>query len=221
MTAPVIPGPDAATPLAWIVRRADVASQWLALGEGTHDPAAFVQRLVAAEEHVLAMKCVAVAVPVRQAVWWAWVAARHLQQVAPAPGLAAVHAQLLGLVERWISAPDDRTRRDAWAIAEALGLEHPATLAAAAAWFSGGSIAPADSPHAVPAPAGLAQNFVVAGVAIAATLADPANAQAAMSASIAQGLEIIAKLGGWPAAVALAKDEHERQLAASNPPRGK
>lgn len=221
MSAQASFGPDTATPLGFVVQRGALLPLWLEHGQAAADPAALATALLAAGKPVEAIRAVVVALPVRQALWWAWVSARHaLQLQPPSPSLAPLHLHILGLVEQWIAQPSDGTRASAWQAAQALGIEHPVALAAAGVWFSGNDIAPPGSPMAVHAPAGLAHNFVVAAVAVAATHGDPAGTDERFRTSVAQGMEIITKLGGWAAAVQLARHEFTAQQARTAPPRG-
>ncbi|MCU0625066.1 MAG: hypothetical protein MUF21_01070, partial [Gemmatimonadaceae bacterium] len=188
MTAPTLFGPDPNTALGYVVSRASVLPQWLEFGQLAYDPEALVTALLAAGKQVEAIRCIAVAIPVRQAIWWGWVSSRHaLQLQPPKPALAPIFTQLLGLVEQWIEQPTDARRASAWQAAQAIGIEHPVSLAAAAVWFSGNNIAPAGAAAEVPAPAGMAHNFVTAAVAVAATHGDPAGIEERYRTSVAQG----------------------------------
>jgi hypothetical protein len=126
----------------------------------------------------------------------------------------------LAAVERWISQPTDDMRRAAWTAGQAAGLESPAGAAAAAAYFSTGSLAPADAPL-VPPPPGL-HSFMIAAAVTLAAAADPEHLGALATAYIAQALEIVKQLGGWDRATAAAREYHESQRVqherASAPP---
>jgi hypothetical protein len=218
MTAPAprpLQLPDATTPIGFVIRRASVQKLWSSVGAATDDPAVLVERLMAREKQVDAVRCIAVAIPARQAIWWAWVSARHIVNAEPAaePSEQEARLHLLGVVEQWITAPHDATRRDAWEAAQALGLDHPIALAAAAVWFSGGSIAPAGAATAVQAPPGMPANFVAAAVAGASLPGDAALLPERWRGSVAQGLEIITRLGGWAVSVKYARQEFEGQTA--------
>jgi hypothetical protein len=115
----------------------------------------------------------------------------------------------LGAIERWITQPSDDTRRAAWAASEVAGLESPAGAAAAAVFFTGGSIASPDvSP--VPPPAGLHSTLIGASVTLAAAT-DAASLDVVAGAYIDQASEIIKQLGGWDRAAATARQYHDAQ----------
>lgn len=201
--------------MGFLVRRASLQKLWHSVGGATDDPAVLVERLMGNEKQVDAVRCVAVSVPARQAIWWAWVSARHVVNAEPAAHTAEQEARLhlLGLVEEWITAPQDAKRRDAWDAAQALGLDHPVALAAAAVWFSGGSIAPVGAAMAVQAPPGMAANFVTAAVCGACLPGDPKLLPDRWRGTVAQGLEIITRLGGWPISLKYARQEFEGHTA--------
>src|SRR5581483_10984656 len=111
--------------LGWLVERAlldDDARAAVsaiapsALAGGAADPTLVAQALLAAGRAADAIRFVACALPPREGVWWAWVSARHAAQVAAAGGKPTPPAvtEALNAVERWISQPNDDTRRGAW-----------------------------------------------------------------------------------------------------------
>ena len=222
MTNPVQPS-DASTPplVAWLVERAHIPDDAKPVIASATDGASLVEALTTNSRAADALRVIAAALPPREGVWWAWVSARHAAQLAapngtPAPAVAAA----LAAVERWISNPDDDTRRAAWAAGERAGLETAAGCAAAAVFFSSGSVAPPDVPP-VPPPAGIDRMLVGNAVALAAA-AHPRHFEALAGAYLAQGLEVVKQLGGWDKAVALSREhfqaQHERHLRASTPP---
>jgi hypothetical protein len=205
---------DAPT-LPWLIDRAaldDDGRAVLAAG-GAGDPDAAARRLVAAGRPADGIRLVAAALPPREGVWWAWVSARHAVQVVGARGtpVPPTVSAALAAVERWIAQPTDETRRAAWASADAAGLETPAGSGAAAAYFSGGSIAPESSP-AVPPPPGLHTTMIATAVTLAAA-ADPSTLTLVANAYLDQANEIVKQLGGWDAATAVARRYHEAQRA--------
>lgn len=232
--------------LAWLLDRAAVddearaavrAANPAALAAGAADPGAVVQALLDASMAPAALRVVACTLPPREGVWWAWVSARHAlgvqqqrssQPVAvqgdepaplPPPPLAL---ETLAAVERWIAQPTDEHRRAAWALAEKAGIDTPAGAAAAAAFFTNGSLTPLGGPF-VPAPAGLHTTLTFAAVLAAAVATDAARLKEIASAFVAQGLEVVKRLGGWDAALVAAKQTFDHQAEvhaeASKPPK--
>jgi hypothetical protein len=218
MTNPTQPPATSTSPVAWLVERARVPDDAKPLVANAADGAALVQTLTSNAMQAEAMRVIAAALPPREGVWWAWVSARHASQ-AGATATPAVTAALAA-VERWISNPDDDSRRAAWAAGERAGLETAAGCTAAAVFFTSGSVAPADV-AAVPPPAGVDRMLVGNAVALAAA-ANPAHFEALAGAYVAQGLEVVKQLGGWDKAVALSREhfqaQHDRHVRASAPP---
>lgn len=101
-----------------------------------------------------AARLLALALPRRQAVWWACMCALH---TAPAD-LAEPHRKAREAAELWVRQQTDADRRAAMRLAEQVGFDSPEAWAAVAAFWSGDSLAPEDGPKAPPPPhlAGLA-----------------------------------------------------------------
>ena len=78
----------------------------------------------------------------RDAVTWACLASRKALGEAPPPKERAA----LEAAERWLAAPDEPSRRACEAAAEALGYRSAPAMAAAAAFWSGGSLSLPDLP---------------------------------------------------------------------------
>jgi len=139
-----------------------------------------------------AVRFLAHALPKREAVWWAWICARHAAGDNPPPKiLDALHA-----TEMWISQPTDEHRRAAHAAAEAAQFSTPAGCAGLAAFFSGGSLAPPDSP-AVPPGEFLTAKAVSGAVIFAAVSNEPAKAPEKFKQFLAQGLDVTVRLKLW------------------------
>jgi hypothetical protein len=219
------PPPTPLTAVArWLAERAafeDDAVRALCLR--APDPDALVAALAAEAKHAEAVQLVARALPKREAVWWAFIAARHAHQRpsadAPAgtPGTVAPAVQhALDAVERWIAAPADSTRHAAFEAAQAAGADTPAGCVGMAVFLSGGSLAGPAVPVHVPPPAGACWQLVAGAVLLAAVGAPPAQIAAAFQGYVAQGVEIVRRLGGWEASATLARQayEHDAQLAA-------
>jgi len=207
--------------VAWLIERTRLSDDAMPLVESAADGGALVQALTANGKTIEAVKVIAAALPPREGVWWAWVSARHAAQFgtpggSPPPEVTAA----LTAVEQWIANPDDERRRAAWAAGERAGLESPAGCAAAAIFFTAGSVAPADVTP-VPPPAGIDRMLVGNAVALAAA-ANPDLFEALAGAYIAQGLEVVKQLGGWEKSVAMSREhfqsQHERHVRASMPP---
>ena len=82
----------------------------------------------------------------RDAVTWACLASRKALGETPPPKERAA----LEAAEKWLAAPDEPSRRACEAAAEALGYRSAPAMAAAAAFWSGGSLSLPDLPKAAP-----------------------------------------------------------------------
>jgi hypothetical protein len=132
-----------------------------------------------------AVAVMAQALPKREAVWWACVAARTLVDAeTPAPVIAALEA-----AEAWVYKPTEELRRAAMERAQATAFDHPGVWAAVAAFWSGGSMAPPNVP-AVPPAEHLTGLAVSGAVNLAAVLRQPEQAPAKLKAFIQQAVDI-------------------------------
>lgn len=138
----------------------DAAAACIATATGTAEA---VQTLIAAGRLAEAARLLAHALPLREAVWWACMCARH---TAPAR-LPDADAAARDHAEEWVRHQADAARRAAMAEAQRGGCASAEAWAAVAAFWSGDSISPADRP-AVPPPAGLAGTAVSGSVTLAA-----------------------------------------------------
>ena len=234
--------------LAWLVGRAGLdedaqaavrAADATALASGAADPGPVIAALVKAGQAPIALRVLACALPPRESVWWAWVAARHAATVQQqratqhesqpaepdAPRVmppAPLVLETLAAVERWIAQPTDDNRRAVWALAEKVGIDTPAGAVATAAFFTNGSLTPPGGPF-VPAPAGLYTTLASAAVIAAAVATDAERLAEVATAFIAQGYEVVKRLGGWDAALVAAKQTFDAQAQlhaeASKPPK--
>lgn len=148
-------------------------------------PAVFVKALIDAGMLVDAIRLMAIALPRREAVWWACLNARGTLTADSPPGETAA----LEAAEAWVYRPTEENRRACFAPAEALKFETPAAYAALAAFWSGGSLAPPDAPVVVPPGDGLTGTAAGAAVLLAAA-AVPKETPARYRAALAQALDI-------------------------------
>ena len=110
-------------------------------------PRQYLDLLVERQLHADAVQFLAHALPKREAVWWACLCARPVLGPEPPPAAAAA----LEAARAWVIDPRDEKRRATFPAAEAAEIGTPAGCAAAAAYFSGGSLAPANLPAVAPA----------------------------------------------------------------------
>jgi hypothetical protein len=137
-----------------------------AAGDVSAPPKVYFDRLVDAGRFPEAATFLGQALPRLEAVAWAARAVQDLRENDPkAPG--GPEAQALKSALLWVQDPSEPRRRAAYDAAEAADGQSAEHLAALAAFFSGGSIAPADAPP-LPAPREAAGRFASGAVMVAA-----------------------------------------------------
>ena len=179
-------------PLSVVCDAAELEDDVMArLGEAEDLPA-FVHGLVGDGLHDQAIAFLAQALPPRQAVGWAWVCAREVTgEDAPTEVEACLEA-----TRAWIQDPTDDLRRAAFDAADPAGMDTPAGSAGLAAFFSGDSLAPADSDPAPP-PEELAGRTVAGSVHISAASGEPEDVMARYEDFLRRGLEFADRVDLW------------------------
>ncbi len=153
----------------------------------TATPQQFLDALIEAGHQRDAVQFLAHALPAREAVWWACVCARSITTAdSPPPAVASLQA-----AEAWAYEPTEENRRAAEAAAQEEGLEHPASWAAQAAFWSSGSLSPAGNPEVPPGPF-LTAKAVAATLLLAAVVPPPEHATARFQSFLEQGRGIAA-----------------------------
>lgn len=147
-------------------------------------PAEYLDALVASGQWPDAVRLLALALPKREAIWWA---CRCARAAGPAPAPAAGTA--LGAAEAWVAEPTEERRRAAFPAAEAAQFGTPAGCAALAVFLSGGSLAPPDI-AAVPPAEDLTGKTVAGAVLLAGVVAEPEKASEKYRAFVTDGLAI-------------------------------
>jgi hypothetical protein len=127
-----------------------------------------VDRLAAGGFMLEAARLAAHALPKREAVWWACMCARHTQPLDAPPALN----DLCAAAETWVRKQTDESRRAAFEMAQAMGLDTPEAWAAVGAFWSGDSMVAPDLPKVPPAPH-LAGTAVAGAINLAAVRGDP------------------------------------------------
>ena len=168
---------------AAILPRLDASAEAKALLVPDAPASGYVALLVEKELFTDATGFVAQWLSPHDAVAWACEAARAALGEAPPAERAALEA-----AERWLATRDEKDRRAAAESAETLGHRSAAAMAAAAAGWTGGSLAPADLPAVAPPP-GLAGKGASAAVLLAAAAAAP-EASERLRALIWSGVDL-------------------------------
>jgi hypothetical protein len=165
---------------------ADVSPEGKALLAAGQTPGAYIDALAAAGQFADAVRFLAHAMGRRECVWWACVCNRLVLD----PSTPPVATAALVAAETWCYQPTEEHRRAAHAAAEAATLDHPPSLAAMGAFFSGGSVAPANVPQPVPPGPFHTARMVAGSVILCAVKREPQRAPERYRTFLAQGVEI-------------------------------
>jgi len=171
-----------ATAIGQLIELEDDARQLL---NEAQTPAAYIQLLQDKKLFADAIRFLAMALPKREAVWWACVAARNMM----ARDIQPQELATLSAAEAWVYQPTEENRRQAMAYAEAAEFKTASSWAATAAFWSAGSMTPPDAPVVPPAP-DLTAKAVTGAVLLAAAGADPEKIDEVYSRMLAMGLDI-------------------------------
>ncbi len=154
-------------------------------------PHKFYEELVAKGLLLDAVKFLAHALPKRQAVWWACQCAR----AAGVPAKPEIDGALAA-AEAWVRDPSEEHRRAAQAASDTATLAQPAGCAALAAFFSGGSLGPANTPVVPPADH-LTGHAAGGAVQMAAVIVQPEQADEKLKRFLTLGRDIAAGRSLW------------------------
>ena len=169
-----------------IYQHFELTDEVAGLDDGELAPAAFLSSLIEGEQYEDAVRFLAHAMPKREAVWWACLAARTvtLRDDAGDDQKSALKA-----AEAWVFEPTETNRRKAETLAEKTNFKHPSSWAAIAAFWSGASITGEDEPP-VPPPSHLYAHAVTGAIMLAAALDNPDHIKPKLDAFLKQGIDI-------------------------------
>jgi hypothetical protein len=180
-------------------RTATEVCQRFALGEeatkllvDSQTPPQFLVVLTEKQQYIDAIRFLAYCLPKREAVWWACACARGVLGDKPAAPVAAA----LQAAEKWVADPSEDNRRPAMSAAEAAGLGNPAGCAAAAVFWSGGSLAPPNLP-VVPPGEHLTAHGAASSILLAAVLTEPEKAADKHRRFLTLGMEVANGVHRW------------------------
>jgi len=148
-------------------------------------PAAFLDLLMEKGHFTDAIRMLSLALPKREAVWWA--ATCVWATLPPDPPPAALEA--LKAAEAWVYKPTEENRWAAKERAERAGMDKPAGWPGMGAFWSGGSMVPAHLPQMLPGPAFTA-NAVAGAILMAAPLHDSNRVMELYKLSLDDGIDI-------------------------------
>jgi|SRR5215831_5289314 len=147
----------------------------------------YLELLIQNKQYIDAVRVLAYALPLREAITWSNSCARQSSGPNPAEKLTAA----LDAVDRWLAEPSDDNRRAAMKAAEQAEFSTAAGSAALAVFLSGGSLAPPDAP-VVPPEKYQASNAVAGAVLLSVIAKEPEKAEAKYQAFLEQGQKIAA-----------------------------
>jgi hypothetical protein len=156
-------------------------------------PAQFFRLLVEGGHLQDAIRFLASALPKREAVGWAYLAAR----AAHGDKAEAKCAAALEATRKWVIDPSEANRRTAEKTAKPAGYGTPAGCAALAAFLSGGSIAPADQKTPVQPAEHLCATSVFGAVFMSGVMTQPEKAPEKHRRFLDQGVEIAGGATPW------------------------
>ncbi len=169
--APLVMKKVTASTAQAITRHFELLDESHPLLEAEHSPAEFLQILIDNGHYHDAATFLAHAIPAREAVWWACLCTRDHLNSSDEP-----YRQAHTAAEAWVRKPSEDTRRQAEKEAEASDYNTPASWAAAAAFWSGGSVAPVSEPVMEP-PAHLYAHAVAGAIVMSANQGMPAESE--------------------------------------------
>lgn len=150
-----------------IVKHYELEEESGALLNDEQKPEEFLNALMEKELYNDAVTFLAHSLPVREAVWWACVCSRYFVEDSDVKYQLALNA-----AETWVYEPNEQNRRIAEKYAEEGDYATPSSWAAAAAFWSGGSITDEKDPAMEPPPY-LYANAVTGSVVMAAGWKEP------------------------------------------------
>jgi hypothetical protein len=183
------PATKSGTTLRDLCERAKLGEEAKALLKDEHTPRQFLELLIGKELFLDAIRFLAFALPKREAVGWGCICVRQVLGTEDASKISEAHVA----VERWVSNPDEANRRAAKVAADKEGLESPSACLALAAFFSGGSIAPADLAPVAPADH-ITPQIVAATIIVSAVKNQREKAPEKYRAFLQKGMALMARI---------------------------
>ncbi len=183
------PGTKPMVTIRDLCERAKLKADAKALLKDDFTPQQFLELLMGKELFPDAIRLLAYALPKREAVGWGCLCVRQILGTQDASKISEAHVA----VERWVSNPDEGNRRAAKIAADKEGSESPSACLALAAFFSGGSIAPANLPPVAPADH-ITPQLVAGAIIVSAVKNQPEKAPEKYRAFLQKGLALMARI---------------------------
>jgi len=182
---PAQPGPS----LRDLCERAKLEEDAKALLKDEQTPQQFLELLIGKELLLDAIRLLPYALPKRWAVGWGCLCVRHSLGTEDAAKISETQVA----AEKWVYDPVEENRRAAKGAADKEGLESPSALLALAAFFTGGSVAPANLAPAAP-PEYACPQLVAGAVMLSAVQNQPEKAPERYRAFVQRGMTLMAKV---------------------------
>ncbi len=164
------PNKLSAADVSSVLQRCSLPPEAQELIANQSDLMGIVQSLTNAGLLIEATRVFAHALPKREAVWWACMCATH----TPAAQISAEDMKMRELAETWVRQQSDEIRRAGMEEAKRTGFKSPESWAAVAAFWSGDSVTPLNTPP-IPAPPHLTGVAVAGAVALASVRGEPSR----------------------------------------------
>lgn len=170
----------------------ELTSHYDAIDENAFDllhpkltPEEYINKLIDKEYYADSIIFLAHGLPKREAIWWACLCAKVItNKNTKADDIAS-----LSMAEKWVYEPDDKKRRMCGTLAEKGDYKTAQNWAAAAVFWSGGSITKEDDPAMEPAPY-LYAHAVSGAILNAVGMSDSDDIDAQFQQFIKHGLNI-------------------------------
>jgi len=188
-----LPAPKPGTTLRDLCERAKLGEGAKALLKDEHTPRQFLELLIGKELFLDAIRFLAFALPKREAVGWGCLCVRHSLGTEDASKISETQVA----AERWVSNPDEGNRRAAKDAVDREGSDSPSAFLALAAFFSGGSMVPANLAPVTPPDHGTPQ-LVAGAVMISAVKSQPEKAPERYRVFLQKGMALMARIHSGP-----------------------
>jgi len=176
-----------------LCERAKLEEEAKALLKDELTPRQFLELLIGKELFLDAIRFLAYVLPKREAVGWGCLCVRQILGTQDASKISETHVA----VERWVSNPDEENRRAAKIAVDKEGLESPSACLALAAFFSGGSMAPANLEPVAP-PDHVTPQMVAGAIIVSAVKSQPEKAPEKYRVFLQKGMALMARMQSGP-----------------------
>jgi len=151
------------------------------------EPTDFIKQFMEKQFYLDVIKFIAHALPKRESVWWACLAAKY--QFESIKEDKEDYLLAMDAAELWVRKPTEQNRRSAEELSIKTEYKHAASWAAMAAFWSTGSVTKPGDPEVPPQPY-LFAHAVAGAVSLAGALTNPEKPEDGFKQLIAQGLDL-------------------------------